>query len=49
MIGFYMKRNTGLKRANPFQASTPLLCYLKTLENLWFIDVLRGYGKGTLT
>ena len=33
---------------NPFPASIPVLYPLKTLENLWFSGVFRGYKFGTL-
>ena len=35
-------------RLNPFSTNVPLLYPLKTSENLWFSDVFRGYGSGTL-
>ena len=34
---------------NPFLANVPNLYPLKTLENLWFSGVFRGYEMGTLT
>ena len=33
---------------NPFHTNVPFLYPLKTLENLWFSDVFRGYRNGTL-
>ena len=33
---------------NPFLANVPVLYPLKTLENLWFFGVFRGYKMGTL-
>ena len=33
---------------NQFLANVPILCPLKTPENLWFSGVFRGYKKGTL-
>ena len=33
---------------NPFSTNVSLLYPLKTSENLWFSDVFRGYGSGTL-
>ena len=33
---------------NPFLANVPVLYPQKTLENLWFFGVFRGYKMGTL-
>ena len=37
-----------LQLINPFLANVPISYPLKTLENLWFSGVFRGYEVGTL-
>ena len=32
-------------RSKPIHATGLFLCPLKTLENLWFSEVFRGYGR----
>ena len=44
-----LKRDSNKGRDfNPFQANVLFVYPLKTSENLWFSDALRGYIKGTL-
>ena len=49
MTSFYMKRNTGLKRVNPFHTNVPFLSLYPLMLHRRSFDLFRGYRGGTLT